>query len=396
MVICEYATQDLDNSAQLTWFMIGRMEVIMYSIEKFNETMTSKERVAKTFNLEKTDRVTIGYDSNPLIHQKLCSALGCDHGNMVELYKILGVDYIGCEIPYIGKPIYPEIPNRRRSIENGSVTRYIENEYGGYEDYCDFPLADVDDEVVANYPFTDPDDYDYDYAVARIDRLIDEGFAIHVGNPGHGDILNSTGMLMSYENALVKFMIDDEATGIMTDRRIARDIAKMERVLERAKGKIDFMWLGEDLGTQHSPLVSMDFYRDALKSRHMKFIDLAKAYNLPVIIHTCGSSSWVYEEMIEMGITAVDTLQPEATNMSPQYLTDTFGGRLAFRGCISTAGELAYGTKEDVERVCKKTLEIMMPNYGYHFAPTHSIQDNTPVENIVAMYQSAHKYGRYM
>ncbi len=96
-----------------------------------------------------------------------------------------------------------------------------------------------------------------------------------------------------------------------------------------------------------------------------------------------------------MGIAAVDTLQPEATNMSPKYLVDTFGGRLSFRGCISTAGELAYGTEKEVDIICKKTLETMMPHFGYHFAPTHEIQDNTPTQNIISMYQAVHKYGRY-
>ena len=36
-----------------------------------------------------------------------------------------------------------------------------------------------------------------------------------------------------------------------------------------------------------------------------------------------------------------------------------------------------------------------MPHRGYHFAPTHAIQDNSPVENVIAMYQAAHKDGRY-
>ncbi len=36
----------------------------------------------------------------------------------------------------------------------------------------------------------------------------------------------------------------------------------------------------------------------------------------------------------------------------------------------------------------------MMPVRGYHFAPTHAIQDNTPIENILAMYNTAHRYGR--
>jgi uroporphyrinogen decarboxylase len=155
------------------------------------------------------------------------------------------------------------------------------------------------------------------------------------------------------------------------------------------------MWLGEDLGTQIGPMISMELYRRELRPRHQKFIDLAKAYKLPVLIHTCGSSSWAYEDFIEMGIDGVDTLQPEAANMSPRYLKERFGGRLSMRGCISTAGPLAYGSAADVDDIAQQTLDVCMNGYGYHFAPTHDIQDNTPAENVAAMYQSAHKYGVY-
>jgi len=172
-------------------------------------------------------------------------------------------------------------------------------------------------------------------------------------------------------------------------------LAVLERMFEKCKGEIDFMWLGEDLGTQIAPLISLDLYRKHIRPIHQKFVDLATAHNAPVIIHTCGSSSWAFEDFIEMGIRAVDTLQPEAHHMSPTYLKEHFGGRLSFRGCISTAGPLAYGTAEEVEKVCRDTLEIMMPGYGYHFAPTHQIQDNSPTENVLAMYQAAHTYGVY-
>ena len=81
--------------------------------------------------------------------------------------------------------------------------------------------------------------------------------------------------------------------------------------------------------------------------------------------------------------------------MSPAYLAEHFGGRMNFHGCISTAGALAYGTAEDVKNVCGDTLSVMMKNKGYHFAPTHAIQDNSPVENVIAMYRTAHDAGRY-
>ena len=110
------------------------------------------------------------------------------------------------------------------------------------------------------------------------------------------------------------------------------------RILEAAKGGVDFLWLGEDLGTQKSPIISLNVFRRHIRPRYQKFCDLAKAYNAFVMIHTCGSSSWAYEDFIEMGMRAVDTLQPEAKDMSPSHLKQKFGGRLAFHGCISTAG----------------------------------------------------------
>jgi uroporphyrinogen decarboxylase len=81
--------------------------------------------------------------------------------------------------------------------------------------------------------------------------------------------------------------------------------------------------------------------------------------------------------------------------MAPAYLKRRFGDRLAFHGCISTAGPVAYGRAEEVRTVCRETLEIMMPGGGYCFAPTHALQDNSPTENVVAMYETAHEAGRY-
>jgi uroporphyrinogen-III decarboxylase len=153
--------------------------------------------------------------------------------------------------------------------------------------------------------------------------------------------------------------------------------------------------MGEDLGTQIGPMISLDLYRKHLRSRHQRFVDLAASFEIPVMIHTCGSSSWAYEDFIEMGIDVVDTLQPEAKDMAPAYLKATFGDRLAFHGCISTAGPVASGTPEDVVKDVRETLATMMPGGGYALSPTHQLQDNSPTANVVAMYEAAHRYGWY-
>ena len=362
-------------------------------IQKAPETMTARERVQATFRHEKTDRVTIGYQANPAVHQRVAAALGIPSGDWEAVRQALGVDYRSLHAPYIGPNLFPERPGRQIDQIDGFVTRWVANQSGGYWDFCDFPLKGADDETIANYPVPNPDDFDYEALAAPIAAAGD--LALYIGGAGIPDLINSTGRLMGMEDTLVNLMQEDEATLIQLNRRMDMRLKVLERTLERWGKHVDFMWLGEDLGTQHTPMISLKMFRQVLRPVHQRFVDLAKSYDVPVLVHTCGSSSWAYEDFIEMGISGVDTLQPEATNMSPEYLKEHFGGRLCFRGCISTAGPLAYGTAEEVTEVVRHTLSVMMPGGGYHFAPTHEIQDNTPAENVLAMYQAAHDYGRY-
>lgn len=362
-------------------------------IQKAPETMTSKERVLRTFAHESVDRIPIDYSSNPGIHNRLCHALGIQPENKETLFHILGVDFRSVDAIYKGQNLFPVLKDRKTDPVYGFNMRWVTHESGGYWDFCDFPLKDADDEFIANFPLPSPDDFSVEHIKHQLKTISDK--AIYVGHPGIADIINSTGRLMGMEDTLINLFTEDEATLTYVDRAIDLQLAILEKIIKESGELLDFIWMGEDLGTQHSPMISMEMYRRILKPRHQKYVDLAKAYNKPIMVHTCGSSSWVYEEFIEMGINAVDTLQPEAANMSPAYLKEHFGGRLSMHGCISTAGPLAYGTVSEVDKNVKETLEIMMPGGGYHLAPTHMIQDNSPVENVIAMYQAAHKYGRY-
>ena len=354
-------------------------------------SLTSKERVLTAFACQQPDRVPIDYAANPGIDQRLKTHFGLQPGDDEGLLQALSVDFRSVYAPYIGPKLHADIPERGvRVNEWGVHTMWIEHESGGYWDFCDFPLCEADEETVANWPFPSPDHFDYSGLVAACKQY--GAYAVGGGGPGMPDVINANGRLRGMEAVLIDLVTDDPAGMLLIQRHADVWLEIMSRTLEAAKGGIDYLYIGEDLGTQHSPMISMNVFRKQIRPVHQRFIDLAKSHNIPVMIHSCGYSSWAYEDFIEMGIRAVDTLQPEAANMSPAYLKKTFGGRLAFHGCISTAGPVAYGTVEDVIRDCRETLDIMMPGGGYCFAPTHALQDNSPTENVLAMYESAKKY----
>ena len=354
--------------------------------------MKAKERVLTTIARREPDRVPIDYDYNSGIDRRLKEHFGLKPDDAEGLRQALHVDFRGVGAPYAGPEIHAPVEDRRVNMW-GVRTRWIAHESGGYWDYCDFPLQHATLEEVQAWPMPSPDDFDTSGIKAACERYRD--YCVVIGGPGTGDIINSTGMIRTMEQVMVDLALESPEFFAFIDRKLDIQIEVLRRTIEAADGGIDLLFMGEDLGTQIGPLISLDMYRRILRPRHQKIVDVAKEFGLPVMIHSCGSSSWAFTDFIEMGIHVVDTLQPEAADMEPARLKETYGDRLAFHGMISTAGPVAGGTPEDVERNVKETLDIMMPGGGYCLAPTHQLQDNSPTENVVAMYNAALRYGRY-
>jgi uroporphyrinogen decarboxylase len=354
--------------------------------------MNARERVLAAFAHREPDRVPINYYANPGIGLRLKAYYGLAADDHEGLREALGVDFRTVQAPYVGPKLHEDLPDR--SVDMWGIhRRWIEHGSGGYWDYCDFPLQNATLEEVEAWPMPSPDDFDYDQLAAQCERWVD--YCVVLGGAGLPDVINSTGMIRTMQQVLLDFALDDPACLRYIDRRVEVLLAVTGRSLEAARGGIDLLWMGEDLGTQKGPMISLAMFRKQIRPRHQKFVDLAKCYGLPVAIHSCGSSSWAFEDFIEMGIDVVDTLQPEAKDMAPAYLKAQYGDRLAFHGCISTAGPVAYGTVEETVEYVRETLEVMMPGGGYALSPTHMLQDNSATENVVAMYEAAQEYGRY-
>ncbi|OHB60036.1 MAG: hypothetical protein A2Y12_05670 [Planctomycetes bacterium GWF2_42_9] len=348
-----------------------------------------------SINHSQPDRVPLGWAGiNSNIKKKINKYLGLNGNDEDYLLEALDVDLRVLDLPYVGPKIHKDISGLIVGTLWGWRCKFIKNEFGSYLDYCDFPLKNADFDEIEAWPMPHPDDFAYDCLLEQCKRYKD--YCIVFGNPGLADIINSSGFLCTMEKVLMDLAVGDKTILRLIDRRNEINLQILENVLKISGKDIDIIWIGEDLGTQNSALISISFFREFIRPRHQKFIDLAKKYRKKVMIHSCGSSSWAFEDFIDMGIDIIDTIQPEAKSMSPAYLKNFFGDKLSFHGAISTAGPLSDGTVDDIIKCVNQTLDIMMPKGGYIMAPTHMIQDNTPPENILAMYNAAKKFGSYI
>ena len=151
------------------------------------EAMTSKQRVRAALACRVPDRVPINYMANPGIDLRLKEHFGLAGDDSEGLRQVLGVDFRGVGAPYKGPRLHAEIPGRHVDALWGVRTRYIANDSGGYWDYCDFPLQDVDEAAVAAWPMPSPDDFDYSGVAAACRERA--RYAVHVGNPGLGCVI---------------------------------------------------------------------------------------------------------------------------------------------------------------------------------------------------------------
>ncbi len=96
--------------------------------------------------------------------------------------------------------------------------------------------------------------------------------------------------------------------------------------------------------------------------------------------------------LIEAGVEVLNPIQTSANGMAPARLKQAYGEHLCFHGGIDIQQTLVTGTPDDVRAEVRSRIDILGPE-GYILAPSHTLQPDTPPENLVAMYEEAITYG---
>jgi len=82
--------------------------------------------------------------------------------------------------------------------------------------------------------------------------------------------------------------------------------------------------------------------------------------------------------------------------MDLRRLKAEFGSKILFNGAIDSHHVLIKGTPESVRRQTREVLDIMKPGGGYVAGASHDwILEETPLENVLAMFDAIQEFGRY-
>ncbi len=156
---------------------------------------------------------------------------------------------------------------------------------------------------------------------------------------------------------------------------------------------IDVVLFGDDLGGQQGPLISPDAYREFYKPYHKKLWGRAKELaDVKVQLHCCGGIYELLDDLIEVGLDAVNPVQISCRGMDPERLKADFGERITFwGGGCDTQRILPLSSPSEISEHVQELTSIFSPGGGFVFQQVHNILANVSPENVVAMMNSIHK-----
>jgi uroporphyrinogen-III decarboxylase len=155
------------------------------------------------------------------------------------------------------------------------------------------------------------------------------------------------------------------------------------------------MTTATDFGMQTGPFIAPETYRSLFKPFHKTINDWVHKHTpWKTFMHCCGSIVDLLPDFIDAGFDIVNPVQCSAAGMEPKYLKETFGDRIVFHGGgVDTQKTLPFGTPDEVREEVRERIRIFGKGGGFIFATIHNIQANTPVENLLAMFETVRDYG---
>lgn len=357
--------------------------------------MNARERVLAAVDHRTPDRLPVdiggtGVSSAPReLQARMLEILGlrADPNPYFNYFDNTLQEYFGCDLRQIG------LRGPRHAPERFDEQGRRLDEWGvhDYNDSAANPLRHATVEDLKSYPWPDP------YDPGRIEGLREQArylhdqtpYAVVANAPAHG-LFEGGCRLRGYDTFLMDFAANQDFVRTFFDCLLDLQLKLVDIYMGEIGEYIDIIWLGDDVCTQRGPYISPGMYRRLVKPYFTEYIRRIQKYTRARIMHhCCGACSALIPDYLEMGIEILTPSQPEAEGMHPERLKRLYGERMTFHGGIGLQNLLPRGSREEIIAEVRATARILGRGGGYILAAAHTIPDDVPAENVIAMLEAA-------
>ncbi|MFB0522857.1 MAG: uroporphyrinogen decarboxylase family protein [Candidatus Bathyarchaeia archaeon] len=355
--------------------------------------MEPRERVLAALHRRMPDRVPKQIRFTPEYRRLLLAKIGTTD---YEEYFDLEVRRVGLK-PYHGKldfaRYYDDLP-QNLCFDDWGLPFLRNTEYHKRLELYPMQSLETVNEL-KEYPWPDfLADYRHSHLEEETAQLHEEGYAVlgREREVSGGFIFETAWQLRGMTRLFKDCYVNKDFANFLFDKIAEINGALVGRFAEAG---VDVIWLGDDVGMQDRPLMSLSFWRKWLKPRLKHLIDSAKESNPDVLIfyHSDGFIEPFIPELIEIGVNILNPIQPEC--LDPVKIKRIYGERLSFWGTIGVQTTMPHGTPKQVKAAVKRMIETVGQGGGFLIAPCHFIQTDVPWENVIAFFEAVEEYGEY-
>jgi uroporphyrinogen decarboxylase len=350
--------------------------------------MNPRERCIKSIEFEEIDRVPTVFRARPEVislleehlnvkgFDNICSKLDVDVRFAPAISLTGGYIPKGVEVkegPYeaaytIGWSGEYELRKDRWGI----ISKWSSKTYT-YQ-YVDHPLKTID---VEDYVW--PEVNEESFELVKKYRAENEDFCVY-GGVIH--LFEIAWQLTGFNELMVMMRRNDPRIGKILDTLNDIRLKQAKMLLEAG---VDIVYDGDDVGAQNTMIISPVLWRRFLKPRYKLLSDLIHSKGKYFFFHSDGWIEPIIHDLIEIGVDVLNPVQPET--MDPVRVRELCGSKMAFEGTLSIQKTLPFGSVEDVRKEVRKRIREL-GSTGLILGPSHSLQPDTPLENILAIYDT--------
>ena len=315
-----------------------------------------------------------------------------------EICQRLGIDFRWVVPQWVGVRDL-EIDGERGYVDMWH-TPHKWTDVGNYYAIHDQPLGgeNLTLEDIASFDWPDPNQPAMFTGLQEQAKIWHESTDYVIGADGiKVGILQTASQIRGYDKLFMDFALNPELAHALIDK-ISEIINAMYKHYMQAVGKyVQVVVITDDQGTQNSLMVSPQMFRKFIKPGLQSLVETIKSNaDVKVLMHCDGAITKIIPDLIEIGVDILNPIQPVVEGMKDTFaLKDQFGDQICFHGGIDVQQVLPNATPDEIRQEVSKRIHDLGRNGGYIIAPCHNINVDIPVENVLAMFNSANDLGHY-